>query len=248
VPYSLSENGIRGIVLDVEGTTTPIPFVYDVLFPYVRHELVEFLGSHIDTPEIQEVVRALKHEHEDDKNQGQDPPPWLDEPEALRPQVEAYVHWLMDHDRKSTALKHLQGRIWQEGYQREKLRGQVFADVPPAFRRWREQNIEIRIYSSGSELAQRLLFGSTEAGDLTKYLSGYFDTRIGGKLDDRSYTHIVEACSVAPEQLAFISDITRELDAARRAGLKTLLCRRPGNPPQLIRYHHVISSFDEVTD
>src|SRR5437016_878080 len=152
---------MRGILLDIEGTTTPISFVYDVLFPFARKHAAKHV-LHADLSE-------LKREYDEDVRQNRNPPAWFPEPVA-------YIHWLMDQDRKSPALKNIQGRIWLEGYQNGELHGEVFADVPPALQRWHQNQIDIRIFSSGSILAQRLLFSSTAAGDLTKFLSGYFDT------------------------------------------------------------------------
>jgi enolase-phosphatase E1 len=152
----------------------------------------------------------------------------------------------MDQDRKSTALKNIQGRIWLEGYQRGELRGEVFPDVPPALERWHQKNIDIRIFSSGSVLAQRLLFSTTMAGDLTKFLNGYFDTTTGPKTDPASYRQIAKNFGVPASGILFISDVTRELDAARQAGMKTLLCIRPGNHPQPLHDHSTIMSFDQM--
>jgi len=235
----ISGTGIRGILLDIEGTTTPIQFVYDVLFPFVRLELDAYLRVHDDEPQIQEILQALQREHADDAKKNSATPQWQSAPLA-------YVNWLMDQDRKSTALKALQGRIWYDGYHSGRLRGQVFPDVPPALDRWQKLGLDVRIFSSGSELAQRLLFANSESGDLTRFLRGYFDTTIGSKTDPSSYGSIAAAFGFPPEQIVFVSDATRELDAAQHQGLVTLLCRRPGNPPQGIRGHRTIFSFDEI--
>lgn len=221
----------RGILLDIEGTTTPIAFVYDVLFPFARRRVAEYLKR--------EDLSDLKREHEEDARKGLAPPAWSDEPVA-------YVHWLIDQDRKSTALKNLQGKIWLEGYKSGELRGEVFGDVPPAFERWRRAGIDVRIFSSGSLLAQRLLFSSTAAGDLTKLLNGYFDTTTGPKNEPESYLKIAAAFAMPAAEIVFISDVTRELDAARLAGMQTLLCIRPGNHPQQPRDHPAITSFDTI--
>lgn len=222
---------MRGILLDIEGTTTPITFVYDVLFPFARAHTSEHLGE--------EDVRALRREYEDDIKDGTTPPAWSDVPVA-------YVHWLMDRDRKSTALKNLQGKIWLDGYQRGELHGEVFADVPPALARWREQGIDVRIYSSGSILAQRLLFSSTKAGDLTKLLNGYFDTTTGPKVESQSYSAIAQAFACEAREILFVSDMVRELDAAAAAGMQTALCVRPGNHLQPSGNHRIIPSFEEI--
>ncbi len=221
-----------GILLDIEGTTTPMAFVDDVLFPFARRRLPDYVknaGSLDD----------LHREYEDDVRRGWNPPPWPEGPLA-------YLYWLMDHDRKSTALKAIQGQIWMQGYHTGELRGDVFPDVPPALERWRQAGIDIRIYSSGSILAQRLLFSTTRFGDLTKLLSGYFDTTTGPKTDPESYTKIAEAFTLPPSSVTFLSDVTRELDAARSAGMRTLLCVRPGNRPQPAHSHATVTTFESA--
>jgi enolase-phosphatase E1 len=222
---------MRGILLDIEGTTTPITFVYDVLFPFVRRRLDAWLP--------QADVSGLQSEYQEDIRRGRNPPAWSVPPKA-------YVEWLMDQDRKSTALKKLQGEIWLQGYQKGELHGEVFPDVPPALARWQRKGIDVRIFSSGSILAQRLLFSSTRTGNLTQYLNGYFDTTTGPKNEPASYVAIGRAFGLAPSEVLFISDVARELDAGGAAGMRTMLCIRPGNHPQPPNDHRVIASFEEI--
>ncbi|HLQ77922.1 MAG TPA: acireductone synthase [Terriglobia bacterium] len=222
---------MKGILLDIEGTTTPITFVYEVLFPYARAHVSEHLGK--------DDIRALRLEHKQDVRNGFSPPEWSGQPVD-------YVHWLMDQDRKSTPLKNLQGKIWLDGYKNGELHGEVYADVPRALARWKEQGIDVRIYSSGSVLAQQLLFSSTKDGDLTSLLSGHFDTTTGAKTELESYLSIAQAFGLQASEILFISDVTRELDAARSARMQTALCIRPGNHPQLPGTHRTILSFDEI--
>ena len=131
-----------------------------------------------------------------------------------------YVEWLMDRDRKSPGLKLLQGRIWEGGYRAGVLKGEVFSDVPPALQRWRDAGLDVAIYSSGSELAQRLIFGSTAYGDLTRFISRFFDTAVGAKGAPASYRRIAAELGRAPDRLLFISDVTTELDAASAGGMR----------------------------
>ena len=152
----------------------------------------------------------------------------------------------MDRDRKSTSLKSLQGRIWEQGYKRGELRGRVFDDVPRALERWQKQKKDICIFSSGSVLAQKLLFAHTTAGDLTPYISHYFDTSTGGKTDTQTFQAIATILQRSPGEIAFLSDVTTELDAAKSARMQTLLCLRPGNRPQPASTHLMIRTFDEV--
>jgi enolase-phosphatase E1 len=248
VSVSLSAAGTRAVVLDIEGTTTPIAFVYDVLFPFARAHAKEYLEKEWTSGPCRAAVALLREEHAADVSHNQGPPAWIDDPlTAPGASVAAYVGWLMDRDRKSSGLKALQGEIWRSGYRSGELRGQVFPDVPRALERWRAQQLAVCIYSSGSVLAQQLLFQTTDAGDLTRFLTGYFDTGVGAKASPDSYRHIAEALAAPAEQLLFISDVTGELDAAHAAGLQTMLCVRPSNPvPAHAHRHPVIHSFDEI--
>ncbi|MFN7929557.1 MAG: acireductone synthase [Blastocatellia bacterium] len=218
---------IKVILLDIEGTTTPIDFVFQTLFPYARHHLAAYLAAHWE--DVQADLADLAAEHAADVAQGLQPPP-LDSIQL--DYVVAYLHWLMARDRKSTPLKSLQGKVWEEGYKSGALQSQFFADVPPALARWQQQQKRICIFSSGSVLAQKLLFAYTEFGDLSGFISGWFDTKVGAKKEASSYTRIAAALDVAPSEVVFLSDVTAELDAARASGMHTILSLRSGNPPQ----------------
>ncbi len=158
----------------------------------------------------------------------------------------AYVYSLMDRDKKSPGLKTLQGLVWQDGFKSGELRGQVYPDVAPALERWRARGLDIYIYSSGSVLAQQLLFGSTNAGDLTRFLKGYFDTGVGSKTSPESYRIIAERIHVAPPETLFISDVVQELDAARTSGMHTALRIRGTDVPSESDSHPVIRSFEAI--
>jgi enolase-phosphatase E1 len=157
----------------------------------------------------------------------------------------AYVHWLMDQDRKSTGLKALQGKIWEEGYRSGELKAEVYPDVLPALERWRSQGIEIAIFSSGSVQAQQSLFRNSVAGDLTGFIKAYFDTTTGPKREAESYTRIAAALERSPSEVLFVSDIVAELDAARTAGMRTALCVRAPEV-QSTTAHLVIHEFDDL--
>lgn len=231
----------KGILLDIEGTTTPIAFVHDVLFSYARAHARNYLAQHPN--EAAADVAQLRAEHERDVNDGEQLPPINDTTES----IVAYVNWLIDRDRKSTGLKSLQGKIWREGYREGSLKAQVFSDVRPAFERWRKAGLRISIFSSGSALAQQLLFAHTDAGDLTTFIDGYFDTNVGAKGDRESYVRIAKAVGLQPNEMLFISDVVAELAAASSAGMKTLLSIRPGNQPQPgADTFRIIQTFDEV--
>ena len=236
----------RIVLLDIEGTTTPIDFVYQVLFPYARKHVAAFLSAHRAADDVRADIQQLIEENAGDAAQGTVPAIDTRNDEARLASVAAYAEWLMDQDRKTTPLKSLQGRIWEAGYHAGELRSQLFDDVPRAFARWRDEGRDLCIYSSGSVLAQKLLFSHTEAGDLTRLIRAYFDTNVGMKREAKSYRNIAASLDCAPSGLLFISDVVAELDAAREAGFETRLCVRPGNPPQPPSSHDVIHSFDET--
>jgi enolase-phosphatase E1 len=233
------------VLLDIEGTTTPVDFVYEVLFPYARDHVREFLLSNPEAARLD--VERLKEDHAAERGRNLNPPDWSEEPAGSSlTSVVAYVHWLIDRDRKSTALKSLQGKIWELGYRTGALRSHVYPDVPSALARWRKQRKQIAIFSSGSVLAQKLLFGHTTEGDLTTFIGSYFDTESGPKTAASSYAQIAARLQVVPSEILFVSDITAELDASESAGLQTMLCVRPGCSQPNPSRHSVIHTFDEI--
>ena len=229
----------RLYLLDVEGTVAPLTLTSEVLFPYARAHFAEFLRKH----ELDTVVRAdlaqLSKENLAD----------VEAPQSSDGSIDSaldYLLWLMDRDRKSTALKSLQGRIWKSGFESGELKGALFADVPAAFARWSQAG-RIAIYSSGSVEAQQLLFRYSNFGDLTSLISGYFDTRTGPKRASASYATIAAALGAAPDELLFFSDVVEELDAARAAGCGTQLVVRPGNlPVENPNGHERIESLENI--
>lgn len=242
-------DGMRGVVLDIEGTTTSISFVYDELFNYSRTHVRDYLARNFETDAIRADVQLLREEHAKYVRESKQPPPPLAEPGSPTEidALVAYVNWLIDLNSKATGLKSLQGKIWHEGYANGTLRSHVFPDVAPALARWRVAGLSISIFSSGSALAQQLLFRHTEAGDLTPYIRNYFDTTVGKKGEAESYRRIAESNGLRPEEMLFVSDIVAELAAAREAGMKVVLSIRPGNQPQeSAAQYPSIHSFDEL--
>ncbi len=212
------------IVTDIEGTTTPIAFVRDVLFPYARARLPAFIASHGAEPPVAGLLDEAAQFAEG------------------RPVLDALLAW-MDADAKITPLKTLQGLIWNDGYARGDLLGQIYPDVPPVLRRWHARGIRLYVYSSGSEAAQRLIFGHSDAGNLAPLFSGFFDTRAGAKRAAASYRSIARGIGLPPGEVLFLSDIEQELDAAADAGLgATQLARlQDGTLPSL--RHEVVPDF-----
>ena len=202
----------------------------------------EFLARHGAEPGVRADLARLRAEHAAEPLGPPAPPPWRDDSAS----VVAYVHWMMDRDRKSTGLKSLQGKIWEAGYRAGELHGQVYADVLPAFARWKEHGRDIAVFSSGSVHAQQCLFANSTAGDLTPFIRAYFDTTTGPKTAAQSYQRIAAALERSPSEVLFLSDVGAELDAARLADLRTALCVRSpaAEPPG--GGHPVIRTFDQV--
>ncbi len=229
----------RSILLDVEGTTSSISFVHDVLFAHAKRHVGDFLAARGDDPDVRAVAAGLA------ATAGLDATV-LDSPEGLTRLAYAAVE-MMNRDLKDTALKSLQGMIWRGAYEAGEVRSHVFDDVPPALRQWADAGLDVRIYSSGSVEAQKLFFAHTTAGDLTPLLRGHYDTATGPKREAASYGRIAADMGLEPRQILFVSDIGAELDAARTAGMATALAVRPGNgDPGGIVDHEPVASFAEI--
>ena len=218
----------RAILTDIEGTTSSIAFVHELLFPFARVRLADFVAAHPgDVAPILAAVRAEVGE------------PALDTPGC----VALLLQW-HDADRKIGPLKALQGLIWAQGYADGKLKGHVYTDAAAGLRRWHARGIALYVYSSGSVAAQKLIFGHSDFGDLTPLFSGYFDTAVGGKKEATSYRAITQAIGLPPGDILFLSDIPDELDAAREAGLAVTLLARDG--PVVDERWPVTTSFDAI--
>lgn len=243
---TVPETKTRALLLDIEGTVTPISFVHDILFPFARAHARDYLIRHSTTAEVVKDTEALFREYLIAQEKGERPPQIHDGVWSLD-SIIAYVNWLIEHDRKSPALKSLQGKIWEQGYRNGSLKAPLFDDVVPNLQRLRQERIGIAIFSSGSVLAQRLLFAHTETGNHTDLLDQYFDTEVGSKVEAESYERIAQRLMLSAAEIIFVSDVTTELKAAREAGMATLLCVRPGNQPQSASGEfEVIHSFSEI--
>jgi len=207
---------IDAIVTDIEGTTTRITFVTEVLFPFARRHMAEFVREQAAEPEVKAELDAVREQE--------------GRPDATDEEVVAILQGWMDEDRKATPLKTLQGLIWVRGYETGELRGHVYPDAVEALKRWHREGRKLYVYSSGSVAAQKLLFGHSEAGDLTLLFSGYFDTKVGMKREAASYRHIAEELGLPAERILFLSDIPMELTAARTAGMRTVGLLRDSDP------------------
>lgn len=212
--------GIKAVVTDIEGTTSSISFVHEVLFPYAAEKLPAFVREHRDDPAIAKILADVG------EAAGGALPPLTSS--GLDPYIAQLLQWLRD-DKKVTPLKALQGYIWEAGYRQGDYRAQVYADVAPALAHWKHSNLGLYVYSSGSVLAQKLFFEFSEAGNLLPLFDGHFDTTIGGKRERESYRAISEQIGIEAGHLLFLSDVAAELEAAREAGFQVCLLVRPGN-------------------
>lgn len=209
---------IRVILTDIEGTTSSISFVHEVLFPYANDHIAAFVrDGHEDNPAIREQLAAVASVS---GVAG-------DDIEGL---IAVLQGWIRE-DRKETSLKALQGMLWEHGYEEGAFRGHVYADAAEYLQRWHDRGLRLYVYSSGSVKAQKLIFGYSEAGDLTPFFSGYFDTRIGAKREPESYRNILAELGVEPGTVLFLSDVEAELDAAEAAGMRTAWLVREGDLP-----------------
>ena len=231
----------KGILLDIEGTTSSVSFVYDEMFPFVRRELDSFLAAQWDDVDVQLACEQIANDAGHASIAawcGQDA-----SEESRKAAVSAEVARLMDNDVKATGLKSLQGVIWRSGFESGELLAHVYDDVPAALKAWNEAGLDVRIYSSGSVQAQLLFFGHTVHGNLLNQFKGHYDTMVGSKKEAHSYTQIANEFKLEPSEILFLSDVPAELDAARTAGMRTGLCVRPGNAQVSDKNGH-----DQLTD
>ena len=221
---------IKAIVCDIEGTTTSLSFVKDTLFPYARQHMAKFVREKQRDPEIANLLENVKRE--------------MQRPDASLDEVIAQLETWIDEDRKITPLKAIQGHIWQYGYQNGDYHGHVYPDAYEKLKDWHESGIALYIFSSGSVYAQKLLFAHTVYGDMTPLFSGYFDTNIGAKIDAASYHAITEQTGFPGSAILFLSDIEKELDAAKSAGMSTIWLVRNGELAPGSQHPQVTNFYD----
>lgn len=235
----------RGILLDIEGTTSAVSFVYDVMFPFVRRQLNQYLCANWDSAALNEVCDLIA------KDAGYESfVAWCgNETEISKRQqlLRAEVLRLMEGDVKATGLKALQGLIWRSGFESGEMRAHIYDDVLPAIQVWNDTGYDVRIFSSGSIVAQKLFFGHTVVGNILHLFREHYDTTTGPKKEAASYQAIAKDFGLPPPQILFLSDVTDELEAARTAGLQTGLCKRPGNAKVAAGHGHPeITLFDQI--
>jgi enolase-phosphatase E1 len=223
---------IEAVLTDIEGTTSSLSFVKDVLFPYARARIHDYVMAHERQPTVAAVLEEVRLE--------------MHQPSApVTDVISQLIAWI-DEDRKATPLKTLQGLIWEEGYRNGDFHGHVYPDAVDALQRWQARGIRLYVYSSGSVYAQKLLFGHTEYGDLTGLFGGYFDTLVGHKRQADAYRKIAQSLKLPAERILFLSDIVEELAAARAAGMQTILLDRQRQAAAGLPYT-VVTSFNEIS-
>ncbi len=225
----------RGVLLDVEGTTSAVAYVYDVMFPFAREHMKAYIGLNWHNESFAAVAEQLAADA-DDKNASFSPD-----------LLAAAAERLMDADVKATGLKQLQGLVWEAGFRSGALVAHVFDDVPKQLQAWHDAGLGVRICSSGSIHAQRLFFGHSVAGNLLSLIEGHYDTTTGPKREAESYRTIAADWKLAVEQIIFLSDVPQELVAAREAGMQVVLVDRPGNAPVDAHDLPIINAFDELS-
>lgn len=233
------------ILLDIEGTVSPLAYVHEVMFPFAREQMAFFLREHLNKPQTVHVLQQMALDA-GFASLGDWCPFPLEQQETARGWIMAEVYRLMAEDAKVTGLKQLQGLIWEQGFHAGALRASLFEDVAESMRDWCEQGRGVRIYSSGSVHAQQLFFQHTTAGDLTALISGWYDTTVGSKRDPSSYATIARHTGQAAGSILFVSDVVEELDAARAANLQTALAIRPGNRETEDAQHPRIHSLRDI--
>ncbi|KAL3872862.1 hypothetical protein ACJMK2_036048 [Sinanodonta woodiana] len=247
--------GIKALIFDIEGTTTPVSFVKNELFPYIKENIESYLTNGYEDEETAKDVALLRDESKKDKEAGVKGvvviPVATDSNKAeVIEACVANVKWQMDQDRKGTALKQLQGHMWREAYNEGKVMGELYEDVAPVLQQLAEEDFLLYIYSSGSVESQKLLFANSTDGDLTEILNGFFDTTIGSKTESESYKKITEEIGVEASEILFLTDNVEEAKAATQAGLTALIVDREENdlPEEARKNYRVINSFNELFD
>ncbi|NIG59369.1 enolase-phosphatase E1 [Pontoporia blainvillei] len=243
------------ILSDIENTTTPIAFVKDILFPYIKDNVKEYLQTHWEEEQCQQGINLLRKQAEEDSHlDGAVPIPAasgnaVDDLQWMIQAVVVNECWQMSLDRKTTVLKHLHGHMWRTAFNVGSMKAEFFEDVVPAVRKWREEGMKVYIYFSGSVEAQKLLFGHSTEGDILELVDGHFDTEIGHKMEGESYRKIASSIGYSTNNTLFLSDVTREASAAEKVDMHVAVVMRPGNAGLTDddkTYFSLITSFSEL--
>lgn len=222
-------NPVDAVLTDIEGTTTSISFVHDTLFPYAKEHVREYVLAHENDPTVQKILKEVEEVAQVTSDQV----------------IDTLLAW-MQQDKKITPLKALQGLMWEDGYRTGAFQGHVYDDAFQQMSHWKSQGLSLYVYSSGSVHAQKLLFSFSNQGDMTPLFTNYFDTKVGGKKETASYVLIAEQIGIPPEKILFLSDTVEELNAARNAGMQTILLNRDYTQFQDWK-HPFVRSFNEIS-
>lgn len=221
---------MKAILTDIEGTTTSIDFVTSILFPFARKNMSDFIKNNQHDLPVNQILKEIEKSE--------------NIPAGDVDSLLAVLNRWMDEDKKIASLKTLQGLIWEKGYHEGSLKGHLYEDTFENLKKWKENGLELYVFSSGSILAQKLLFTHTCYGDLTSFFTDYFDTTIGSKKDTSSYEIIAKKIGFPINQILFLSDIEAELNAAQKAGMHTLLVSRQIIP--LNTHHRYVQNFNQI--
>ena len=221
---------IKAVITDIEGTTSSLAFVKEVLFPYARNHIAAYIRSHDTDPDVRQALDEARK---------------MSSTELTTDQlIDTFIRWI-DEDKKITPLKSIQGLLWERGYHEGHFKGHIYKDAVANLKKWKDLGIRIYVYSSGSVYAQKLLFANTEFGDLKTIFSGYFDTHVGAKTSPGSYEKIAASIDISPENCLFLSDIKEELDAAQKSGMHTVWLVRNSEPDPMAK-HQQVTSFNDI--
>lgn len=234
---------IKAIVTDIEGTTTSLSFVKDILFPYAKKNIAEFVRKNQNDPKVSSLINDVEKEAGYASTYKQDVKP--DVKADIEQCIKQLIDWI-DEDKKITPLKALQGLIWEAGYSQGDYTGHVYQDAYRQLSQWHEQGIKLYVYSSGSVYAQRLLYGYSDYSDMTPLFTDYFDTKVGAKTEINSYQKIIKSIALPGDEILFLSDITQELDAAKAAGMHTMLLERETNCTENKSQHNCVNDFSKI--
>jgi len=235
------------VLLDIEGTVSDVRFVYDVMFPFAKIEMRAFLRDNWSSARVQDAIRTVAADAGISNIDTWLGSSWQTTSTPGLDRLAKHLDELMAKDSKSTGLKQLQGMVWQSGFETGMIQAELFADVVPSLHEWRDAGLDIRIYSSGSILAQTMFFKHTVLGDLSSFFNAHYDTTIGGKKESASYTKIAADSQFEPSEIVFVTDIYEELVAAQQAGLQVVATIRPNNVPLSTKFTGLtINSFSQL--
>lgn len=241
------ERQARCVLLDIEGTVSDVRFVYDVMFPYAKREMASYVTNHWSDRAVRDAVMRVATDAKHQNIEDWLGPDWQSENAACQRLLIDHLHDLMSRDSKDTGLKQLQGLVWQKGFQSGEIKSELFPDVLPALKVWKDSGLDLRIFSSGSVLAQKLFFEFTTSGNILHFFRAHYDTTIGSKKEASSYQRIVEDVGINASSMLFVTDVYQEIIAAEQAGLQVVASIRPNNASLPAEFHGAsVTDFSQL--